>query len=99
MPSNGLGQQGTVEQLEANKVSTLSILAKVNRQFDMTSTFFEMHAIRRMVVIGICHERLHSGFNLLARVTCETPESAKDLYCRWRKLPPDVREAWHTLCR
>lgn len=98
VPSDGLGQQGALEQLEAIAMTTLSILAKVNRQFDMTSSVFEIHEVRRMVVIGICHERLHTGFNMLARVTCETPESAHDLYRKWTKLPPDVREEWHKSC-
>jgi hypothetical protein len=98
MPSDRLGEQGTIEQLEDTAMTTLTILARVNRNFDMTSSVFEVHEVRRMVVIGICHERLHTGFNMLARVTCETPESANDLYRKWMKLPPDVREAWHRLC-
>jgi len=80
-------------------MTTLSILAKVNRQFNMASSVLEIHEFRRMVVIGICHERLHTGFNMLARVTCETPESASNLYQKWKRLPPDVRDAWHKLCQ
>jgi hypothetical protein len=99
VPSDRVGEQGSFEQLEAITMSTLTILAKVNIHFDMTSSDADTHEARRMIVIGICHERMHSTFNLLARLTCETPESASALYSRWRKLPPEVREAWHTLCR
>jgi hypothetical protein len=98
VPSNGLGQQSAIEQFEAKSMSTLTILAKVNIHFDMTSSNFEIHQVRRMVVIGVSHEKLNAGFNLLARVTCETPESARDLYNRWKHLPPEVQSAWHTLC-
>jgi hypothetical protein len=90
-----MGEQGSnVNHEEAmNDYGTLSILGRARRCFSYPISAHDAELCRE-VVVGLCRERLYSDFGHLARLTCETPESVRDLWTRWNARPEKFKSAW-----
>jgi hypothetical protein len=76
--------------------NTLTVLAVVNRVFPQPMSE-QQASMRREIVIGLCRDRFTSSWDHLARLTCETPESVRDLWLSWNRRPAKFRQEWQNL--
>lgn len=79
------------------EMSTLTILGRINRHLGMVYGAplpYEVTHLKRIVVIGLCRDRLGATINHLSALTCETAEEVTTLLKKWRTFDPEAQEAW-----
>lgn len=78
-------------------MTTLTILGRINRHLGVvygSPMPCEIAQLKRIVVIGLCRDKLGATINHLSALTCETAEETTTLLNKWRTFDPSTREAW-----
>lgn len=79
------------------EMTTLTILGRVNRHLGIiygAPLPYDIAILKRVIVIGLCRDRLGATINHLSALTCETAEETTTLLNKWRTFDPPTQEAW-----